>query len=487
MSMLPAVALLSAVHATDPCPSDVGIRTLKRHNSDLLDELLDAQRGDGTEDLEDAVVRAHMLLGCTDDIPPSIAARSFLLLGAHHMQQGDEAQALPFISAAALLGGQSSWIDDLGEDLKTRFLSAVGNTNRKGVVMAPEFRLSGGFHLVGSSGSPPWTMPAGTFTFEWGERSVPINVNAGELTVVLPRTFDEFDALVEGVTEADLLEPDYGSIVYYDSRREARKARKAEKTAEKPEQESQQDSSQTAQGTDAQGKDKATEGTGDQKPVDAESFFDELADMDSSGQQAEATAQPPPPPDEGAELSLRPHISAGAAWTVTGEAAGNAAVGTEDFGGLGVQAGLGLVLRFGKRFCLRPELGFRSASTAPQLGQGRFEDEGYSDGIPVEPLQNRLLLGYARLPALLSLGPVRLGAAPSWSMGAARVTGSTTCGDEACIAPSQGRVMALGGSGLLGFRFGRVPVLPWFDFSYGSDGDRPYIAASVALAWEGSP
>ncbi len=481
MSLLPLLGLLTSAWAIDdiPCPKDVSIRALKKQNNSLQAQIL-AQVTDANA-LDGAVVQAHMLMGCVRNVPMSVISRSFLLLGTHHMAQGDDFQGEPFIAAAALLGGESAWVEGLSAEIRTRYFNTLTDPRQRGVVYAPEFRLPGGYHLVGASGGPPWTMPIGTFTFEWGERSVPVNVNDRELTLVLPSTFDDFDALVEGVTESDLEEPDYDAIVYYNTRRQERQARR----------ETQRVAEQHSASTQEQDQEQPPPSEG--PLVDADELFDELATYE--GEEGEA---PPPPPDDeppslrirtGPALAFRPHLGAGAAWTITGSPGKGAVVGDEDFGGLGIQLGLGLKLSLGQHFGLRPELGFRSAGTSAELGAGRFADEGYDGEVPVEPLKNHLWLGYGRLPLLLQLGPLAVGAGPAWSMGRAQVTGLTSCGDEAldCIAPSKGTVMAAGGAAHLGFRPGRSPVLPWIDVSYLSDGERPYIGASLSIAWEGKP
>ncbi len=478
MSLLLLLGLLTAPHASpdDVCPDDVSIRQLKR-NSAVLAQVLVAPDSD-VGALDDAVVRTHALLGCIEDVPPHLVARAFLLLGATQLAQGDDFQAAPYVTAAAVLGGESTWDDSLGTDLRTRFFNALADERTRGVVWAPEFLLLGGYHLVGSKGPPPWLMPVGTFTFEWQDRSVPINVNDYELTIVLPRTFDEFDALVEGVTESDLEEPDYDSIIYYETRREQRRAEREQR--EDP----VQDES-TQQG----GSDDPAEPQPDD-PVDQEAFFDELAGFNGQGNPTGPDPQPDPEqPETTGGLAVGPHLGLGASWTVTGPAGKGAAVGDEPFGGPGLQAGVGLTLSLGRRLALRPELGFRTATTSADLDESHFSDEGWGSSIPVEPLNNRLLTGYARLPVLLRLGVVSAGLAPTWAMGSARVTALTDCGDdgETCIAPMHGTVMSAGGALLLGVRPGRSPVQPWLDLGVLHDGERAFLAGSIVLAWEGSP
>lgn len=477
MSSLLLLGLLAAPNAlsSEVCPDEVSIRQLKRTNATLV-EALTVEEPDA-DTLGDAVVQTHTVLGCLHDVPPHLAAKSFLLLGATNLAQGDDFQAAPYIAAAAVLGGESTWDESLGPDMRTRFFNALASERPRGVVWAPEFLLVGGYHLVGSQGPPPWLMPVGTFTFEWSERSVPINVNEYELTMVVPRTFDEFDALVEGVTEADLEEPDYDAIVYYDTRREQRRARREQREQQEPVE--SQDEQTTAEG-------------GDHTPeenVDSGAFFDELADYDYD----DIGSDPPPtegpePSGSGAGLALSPHVGLGAAWTTTGAAAQGSAVEDESFGGFGVQLGLGLGLDLGERFTLRPEISLRSAGNGADLDVGRFGGEGWGSDIPVEPSRNRLLSATLRLPALLKLGSASLGLAPAWSVGRARVTALTACTEgTTCVAPLQGTVMAGGGSLLLGFQPGRSPIVPWLDLTALHDGERAFVTAALVLAWEGSP
>lgn len=474
MTLLLTLGLLSTVHAApDPsCPDDATVRALKRQNSALEQALSVPQPN--ADVLDGAFVEVQTLLGCVDDPPPSVVGRSFLLLGGYYLDQGDAFRAEPFVGAAALLGGQSAWLEALGPDLRTRFFNALVTDRPVGVVYAPELLLTGGIHLVGSLGPPPWLMPVGTFTFEWNDRSVPVSVNDHELTLVVPQTFNEFEALVEGVTESDLLEPDYDTTIYYD-RRESRRNRKQDP---QPPPEPQPDPEQPADPPPP-----------DEPSVDASSFFDELAELDTDDGTPATTPEPQPkPPREGAGLSVRPHLGAGGAWTITGAASAASPVGDESFGGLGLLAELGLTLRLGRYLALRPELGFRSAGNAPQLDPSLFADEGYDGEVPVEPMRNRLLLGQARLPVLLALGPVSIGAGPAWAMGTARVTALTSCGeDSSCVAPMQGSVMAAGGSMLLGIRPGSSPVMPWLDLTVLHDGERTTMAGGLVLAWEGSP
>jgi hypothetical protein len=392
------------------------------------------------------------------------------------MQLGDDFRAAPFVSSAALLGGEGGWDDSLGPELRVRFYNALANRRPKGVVYAPELSMDSDFHLVGSQGPPPWIMPVGTFTFEWGERSVPINVNSEELTLVLPRTFEEFEALVDGVTESDLIAPDYDQPIFYDRREHRRQQR------EQREQEGEQEQEQADSTDDPATPEPAA------PPVDALSFFDELADLETD----DAPPLPPPsdggaPERQGAGVSARPHLGLGGSWTITGPASSDAIVGDESYGGLGLQAALGLNLRFGSLIALRPELGFRSAGNGAALDPSQFADEGWGSSIPVEPTRNRLLLGYARMPVLLRLGALSLGAGPAWAMGSARVNTTTTCGDEgvSCIAPMNGSVMAAGGSLLLGVRPGSFPLIPWVDLNVLHDGERATLAAGLTLAWEG--
>jgi hypothetical protein len=476
MSTLLLLGLIATpTYAQDiACPDGASTRQLKRENTALEQSL--TSPAPEPQALDDAFIQVQTQLGCVPELPPSVVARSFLLLGSYYLTQGDEFRAGPFVSAAALLGGESAWLDTLGPDLRVRFYNALATGRPRGVVYAPELLLVGEHHLVGSLGPPPWLMPVGTFTFLWNDRSVPINVNEHELSLVTPRTFDEFEALVEGVTEADLEEPDYDAPVYYDRR--AEKKRQREEEQEQREREQEQQESQQDQ-PDAPS----------EPAVDANSFFDELAHL-------EADDTPPPsqvliPPDEPKVrqgLSTSPHLGLGVSYTITGPASQGSPVGDESFGGLGFQLGAGLTLHLGERLALRPELGFRSAAQAADLDPARFESEGYDGAVPVEPLRNRLLLGYARLPILAELGPLSLGLAPSWSIGSARVTALGACGEQdSCVAPQQGSVMAAGGSLLLGLRPGRSPIVPWLDLGVLHDGERATMAGSLVLAWEGSP
>jgi hypothetical protein len=98
------------------------------------------------------------------------------------------------------------------------------------------------------------------------------------------------------------------------------------------------------------------------------------------------------------------------------------------------------------------------------------------------------MLGQARLPVLLQLGPTSLGAGPAWAVGSARVTAATACGEgTSCVTPMQGSVMAAGGSAMLGFRPGSAPIMPWLDFTLLHDGERVSMAGGLVIAWEGSP
>ncbi len=473
MTLLLLLGLLAAPHAApDPsCPPDASVRSLKRQNT-ALEQALSATPTDAGS-LDSAFVQVQTLLGCVEEPPPSVVGRSFLLLGAYYLDQGDAFRADPFLGSAALLGGESAWIESLGPDLHTRFFNALAADRPLGVVYGPELLLEGRFHLVGSLGPPPWLMPIGTFTFEWNDRSVPINVNDHELTLVVPKTFDEFESLVDGVTESDLAEPDYNATILYDRRAERRAEREVEKVKEK---------------------ERPPEPPPEDQPpadpaVDALSFFDELADLDTD----DSPPPPPPGPDDpprqqGARLSVRPHAGIGAAFTVAGTAASGSPVGDADFGGLGLLGELGLTLRIGDAIALRPEIGFRSAGNTPELDPSLFTDEGYDGEVPVEPLRNRLRLGQARLPLLLRLGPLAVGAGPAWGMGSARVTALTSCGeDSSCVAPMKGSVMAGGGSILLGFRPGGAPVMTWLDLTVLHDGERATTAGGLVLAWEGSP
>jgi len=471
MSLLLILGLLAAPHAAPDvaCPDGASIRSLKRLNS-ALEQTLTVEEP-SPEALDTNFIDVQTMMGCVPELPPSVVARSFLLLGAYYLDQGDAFRADPFVSAAALLGGESAWVETLSPELRTRFFNSLTSDRPLGVVYAPELLLTGGFHLVGSRGAPPWLMPVGTFTFEWGDRSVPVNVNHQDLTLVVPRTFDEFESLVEGVTESDLEEPDYDAPVYYDRRAERRTQREEEKTKE-PE--------------------PPADDTPDEQPppdpvVDALSFFDDLAELETDDSPT-VVVPDSKPPRQGSGVSIRPHLGVGGAWTITGAANGNSPVGDEDFGGLGMLAELGLTLRLGDTLALRPELGFRSASSAADVAPSRFADEGYDGQVPVEELRDRLLLGQARLPALLSLGPVFVGAGPAWTMGTARVTALTSCGeDSSCVTPMQGSVMAGGGSILLGFRPGTSPIVPWLDFTVLNDTERTTMAGGLVLAWEGSP
>jgi hypothetical protein len=473
MSPLLLLGLLSAPALAQDlaCPEEASVRLLKRENTSLEQALTTTE----TPDPDPAFVQVQLLLGCVPDPPPSVIARSFLLLGAYYLDQGDEFRAGPFVQAAALLGGEAAWLESLGPDLRVRFYNALASDRPRGVVYGPELLLAGEHHLVGSLGPPPWLMPVGTFTFMWKDRSVPINVNDHELSLVTPATFEEFEALVEGVTEADLVEPDYDAPIYYDRRAERKRQKQTE-----PQPPPQPDEERQPEPTP-------------EPSVDANSFFDELAELDTDDSPTPAPraiepGAPEPRPEPRAGLSTRPHLGLGASYTLTGPAPQGSPVGDEPFGGLGFQLGAGLTLRLGARLAVRPELGFRSAGQAADLDPARFEDEGYGSEIPVEPLRNRLLLGYARLPVLAGLGPVSVGLAPTWSIGSARVTTISECGEQnGCVAPMQGSVMAAGGSMLLGLRLGEAPVVPWLDLGVLHDGERATIAGSLVLAWEGSP
>ena len=474
MSPLLLLGLLAAPsYAQDiACPDGASTRQLKRENT-ALEQALTAEAPQ-PEPLDDAFVQVQTMLGCVPEPPPSVVARSFLLLGAYYLDQGDEFRAGPFVGAAALLGGEPAWLEALGPDLRVRFYNALATDRPRGVVYAPELLLVGEHHLVGSLGPPPWLMPVGTFTFLWKDRSVPINVNQQELSLVTPRTFEEFEALVEGVTEADLLEPDYDAPVYYDRRAEKKRQREEELREREEQKDTPQDQPEAPT----------------EPAVDANSFFDELADLDTDD-----TPQAPPDPEpsdpmprQRSGISARPHLGVGGVWTVTGPADNSSPVGDESYGGLGVLAGLGLSIRLGDAVVLRPELGFISAGNAANLDPALFADEGFDGEVPVEPLRNRLLAGQARLPVLLRVGPIAFGAGPAWTMGTARVTALTSCGDElSCVAPMQGTVMAGGGSLLLGVRPGSSPVVPWLDLTVLHDGERAAVATGLVLAWEGSP
>ncbi len=484
MTLLLLLGLLASPRAaanTD-CPDDASVRTLKRWNSSLEQALNKAEPN--VDKLDEAYIGVQTMMGCLEELPPSVVSRSFLMLGGYYASQGDVFRAEPYVRAAALLGGQSAWEDFLGPELRDAFFVVLASARPVGVVYASELQLGGEFHLVGSQGPPPWLMPRGTFTFDWGDRSVPVNVNEAELTLVSPKTFDEFEALVEGVTESDLEEPDYDEVIYYDRRAQ----RRAEKQREK---EREEDQAPELEPDASQDGESVAEPDAPAEPtVDASSFFDELAELetDDSPPQEEVVPSPDEPEREGGSVSLRPHVGLGGAWTVTGAASGNSPVGDASYGGLGLLAELGLTLRLGERLALRPEIGFRSAMSAPDLAPSRFTDEGYDGEVPVEELSNRLMAGQARLPVLLRLGPVALGAGPAWAMGTARVTALTACGeDSSCVAPMQGSIMAAGGSVLLGFRPGRSPVMPWLDLTVLHDGERAAVAGGLVLAWEGSP
>ncbi len=454
----------------EACPDDASIRSLKRDNT-ALERALTAPTGEG---LDEASGQVRSMLGCVPDLPPSVVAQSFLLLGATYMQQGDAFRATPYISAAALLGGERAWNEALGPELRTRFFNGLRTDRPRGVVYAPESALGDDFHLVGSQGPPPWLMPVGTFTFEWGDRTVPVNVNERELSLVTAKTFDEFAALVDGVTEADLEEPDYDQPVFYDRRAE----RKAKRERELAEREAQPPA-------DAQQPDQP-----DEPPVDAEDFFDELAFLEDDEKPAQPlTPDQPVTPErpERSGLGVRPHLGVGGAFTITGPASDSSPVGDASYGGLGLQAELGLRLLLGERLALRPELGFRSAGSSADLSPGLFAEEGWDAGVPVEPQRDRLMLGYARMPLLLQLGAVSVGAGPAWAMGQARVTALTACGDANCVASMRGTVMAAGGSLLLGLRPGASSVVPWLDLGMLHDGERANLSAGLVLSWEGSP
>ncbi len=477
MSLILTLGLI-AVTSADPdpaCPDDASVRALKKQNAALQQALAPVEPD--ADALDGAFVDVQTMLGCVPDLPPSVVSRSFLLLGAYYFDMGDAFRAEPFVSAAALLGGESAWLDELGPDLRTRFFNTLASDRPLGVVYGPELLLAGGFHLVGSQGPPPWLMPVGTFTFEWGERSVPVNVNDRDLTLVTPRTFDEFDSLVEGVTESDLEEPDYDQPIYYDRRAERKTQREQEKQREQERKEKEQQQAEQPEEPEAP----------PDPAVDALSFFDELAELETDD--SPPPPELPPEPDKPKpETSTRLHAGIGGAWTMTGPASGDSPVGDASYGGLGAVAELGLTLRIGDTLALRPELGFRSAGGAPDLDPTLFTDEGYDGEVPVEELRDRLLLGVVRMPVLLHLGPLAVGAGPAWAMGTARVTATTSCGEDiSCVTPMQGTVMAPGGSLLIGFRPGSSPIVPWLDLTVLHDGERAAMAAGLVLAWEGSP
>jgi hypothetical protein len=474
-------------HAERACPDDASIRALKRQNA-ALEQALVAESTDPAA-LDSAFTQVQVQLGCVPDLPLSVVARSFLLLGAYYLDQGDEFRSGPFLRAAAVLEGESAWLDSLGDDVRVRFYNSLVINRPVGVVYAPELALDGEHHLVGSVGPPPWLMPVGTFTFQWNDRSVPLNVNERDLSLVVPRTFDEFDALVEGVTESDLVEPDYDSIVYYDSRAD-RRAKRQQRKEQEPAEEPAQDS--PGEGPDDDPGEASTDPDSlpaEEPAVDANSFFDELAELetDDSPDGPPLTEAPPRPEKQQTSLSLRPHVGIGGAYTITGTSS-DSPVGDAGYGGLGLLAELGLNLRLGEKLALRPELGFRSAGSAPDLQASQFTEEGYEGEIPVEALRDRAMLGQARLPVLLRLGTVAVGAGPAWAMGTARVTAPTACGEgTTCVAPMQGSIMAAGGSMMMGFRPGASSLMPWLDLTLLHDGERVTMAGGLVLAWEGSP
>ncbi|MFH1468807.1 MAG: hypothetical protein ABIO70_30745 [Pseudomonadota bacterium] len=474
MSLLLLLGVIAPLSAAPPaCPGDASVRHLKK----AQDALLLALMASPDQPLVDPSLGGdlELLLACTPDLPRATVARSFLLLGAERLAGGVPPAAKSYVDAAGLLGAEDAWADGLAAGLRTMLDAAQAPTKRpRGVVWAPAALMPGSIHLVGAEGQAPWSVAVGTFTFEWNDQTIPVSVNEGELSVVTPQTIREFKALVEGVTEADLKEPDFGAPIRYETRREERRTRRQEEPP--PEQASSDAGATTPQGPgQIQGDD-----------LDAEVFFDELSDMEDSGPPP-ATPEPPPPERTPLAVSLHPHLGAGGAWTFTGTGAEGAAMAEEHFGGPGVRAELGLLLSLGERLLLRPGLSFHTAASSADLGVDRFAAEGWGGEIPVEPLRNRLLAAGAELPVLLRAGPLAVGAGPAWSMAFAKVTGATTCDEGDCVAPVSGRIMAGGGTLQVGLLPAHFPLRPWLEGGLLHDGERPYGAAALVLSWEGAP
>jgi hypothetical protein len=491
MSLLTLLGLIAPLSAAPKaCPAEASIRQLKRAQDALQLALL----ADPGKPIVDASLASdlELLLACTPDVPRELVARSFFMLGADRMANGQQAAAKSYIGAAGLLGSEPAEAEGFTPALRTMLESArVPSKRPRGVVWAPAVLMPGEIHLVGADGEPPWTVAVGTFTFAWGNQSIPVSVNEGALSVVTPSTIQEFKALVEGVTEADLMEPDFGAPIRYETRREERRTKRQEEAAQQASASAQGTGQKTGQGTDpknGQGSDPASPGPAPVRgdDLDPEVFFNELSDIEDSGSD---TTPPPEVPEvrEPLTVALHPHLGVGGAWTFTGAAADGADMAGERFGGPGVQAEVGLVLALGKRLLLRPELTFQTATSSPDLGPDRFAVEGWDGEIPVEPLSNRMWAAGAALPVLLRAGPLAVGAGPAWSLAFARVTGATSCGDADCIAPATGRIMAGGGTLQVGLLPAHFPLRPWLEGGLLHDGERAYGSAALVLSWEGRP
>lgn len=187
---MPAILFLLLVRAgvCAPCPEDRSVTALRQVNQELLTAL--DNMGDLSSGLPD---RAARQLACTREPPMNMAARTFLLLGAWYFYQGEgPARADRYFQAAFALEGMSVWDDALGPELASWYQEVGTPIENRGVVFTVASLFDVPVDLWGSSGEAPWIMPVGTFTFEVGERSVPVSVNTNVLTVVTPDTVEEF-------------------------------------------------------------------------------------------------------------------------------------------------------------------------------------------------------------------------------------------------------------------------------------------------------
>ena len=189
------------------CPEQTSTTLLKQANTVLQQQVLES-----VPDRAAALADVLMMLGCLADPAPSVAARSFLLLGAHRRMEGDEEGARRALAAAAALNGSAAWVDELGPELQALYQAEAVGTDNKGVVFAYEPLFPDAPHLVGGRGDPPWVISPATLTFSAGGTSRPVSIQPGALIVVSPASIEAFHSLVEGVSEADLQEPDWEAL-----------------------------------------------------------------------------------------------------------------------------------------------------------------------------------------------------------------------------------------------------------------------------------
>ena len=458
------------------CPADATIHALKSADKGLTTWL------QGPHDSpSDQAAQAEVLLACAADVPATIAARTFLLLGAHHFLAGDPTQVDRYYQAAFALEGADAWDDTLGgEDMEAWYQEVGAPGADKGVVFAPQALFNQEIHLVGTNGPPPWTMTVGTFTFQAGDDSVPVSVNTNSLSVITPRYLEEFHALVDGVSEADLdpppiYDPPAHSTVLRNRRHRAQKGEPAPTTepADPGSEAGSQDQPvvQSAAGTSS--------GTNNEPPPPVTP----PANPYSYGYDE------PLPTDDTATVAIAPHLDAGLSFSRGGAiaAAGSAPAGS--FYGFGPQVGLGCAIRIGDKITLNPELGARFLGGASSA----LRDDSYTiDGqSPVEPVADTQLWFYGRVLGGPRFRHVSLGLGPTLARAAVRITDELPCSgawsEGTCLATTAGSLNAWGGTVLVGVHPRWFPLFPRWEASVLGDGERLHVTTTLSVGWEGKP